>query len=402
MAIKIKVIETEQDYKEALAAVRELMLKNPPINSEEAELIGVLSTLIEKYEAVRFPESLPDPIDAIMFRMEQRDLKPTDLVPYIGSRGKVSEVLSRKRPLTLSMIRSLEVGLGIPAKVLLNETDEFRNDKDINWSRFPLKEMEKRGYFSEKLSNIEELGVVMKSFFAPVGSPNLVLGMLRKTSYRSIRPMDKYALTAWSTRVASKAKANLPSTEYRAGIVNLEFMQTIAKISSKENGPTLAQEFLREHGIQLIIEPPFKQTYLDGATLMHDKKHPVIGLTLRRDALDNFWFSLMHELAHISLHFNDGCSFFYDNLDSSDSIESKEVEADKLAREALVPESKWQVSPAKVFPSFMAARSLAKDLGIHIAIVAGKMRYEGGKYIYLNKIVNQEKVRIYFPKEKWS
>lgn len=402
MAIKIKVIETEQDYKEALAAVRELMLKNPPINSEGAELIGVLSTLIEKYEAVRFPESLPDPIDAIMFRMEQRDLKPTDLVPYIGSRGKVSEVLSRKRPLTLSMIRSLEVGLGIPAKVLLNETDEFRNDKDINWSRFPLKEMEKRGYFSEKLSNIEELGVVMKSFFAPVGSPNLVLGMLRKTSYRSIRPMDKYALTAWSTRVASKAKANLPSTEYRAGLVNLEFMQTIAKISSKENGPILAQEFLREHGIQLIIEPPFKQTYLDGATLMHDKKHPVIGLTLRRDALDNFWFSLMHELAHISLHFNDGCSFFYDNLDSSDSIESKEAEADKLAREALVPESKWQVSPAKVFPSFMAARSLAKDLGIHIAIVAGKMRYEGGKYIYLNKIVNQEKVRIYFPKEKWS
>ena len=402
MTIKIKVIKTEEDYKEALKAIQELMLKNPPSDTEEAEKIGILATLIEDYETKKFPESLPDPVDAILFRMEQQNLKPIDLVPFIGSRGKVSEILSRKRPLTISMIRSLEAGLGIPAKVLLAETDEFRDVENINWSRFPLKEMEKRGYFSGKLSQIKDVEAAMRNFFEPVGKPSLLLGMLRKTNYRFIRPMDKYALTVWSAKVVSKARKNKPVVDYKDGTVDLDFMQRVAKISSKENAPILVQDFLRSNGIELVVEPPFAQTYLDGATIMIDKKHPIIGLTLRKDSLDNFWFSLMHELAHISLHLKENCNFFYDNLDSSDSLETKEEEADKLAREALVPESKWRMSPAKVFPSFMAVRSLAKDLGIHIAIVAGKMRYEGDKYMYLNKIVNQEKVRKYFPEEKWN
>ena len=83
--------------------------------------------------------------------MEQQGLKPKDLVSFIGSRSKVSEVLSRKRSLSLDMIRALEKGLGIPAKVLLREADEFRHPDDIAWNRFPIKEMEKRNYFLIKL-----------------------------------------------------------------------------------------------------------------------------------------------------------------------------------------------------------------------------------------------------------
>lgn len=402
MPIKIKVIKTEEDYKEALEAIRLLMLMNPESTSDESEQIGVLATLIEDFETKNFPSSLPDPVDAILFRMEQRDLKPIDLVPYIGSRSKVSEILSRKRPLTLSMIRSLESGLDIPAKLLLTETDDFRDTQSINWSRFPLKEMERRDYFPKGISDIANIESAMKKFFEPIGGPTLVFGMLRKTNFRSIRPMDKYALTAWSAKIMNEATASLSSINYIDGTVNLDFMRTVAKLSSKSNGPILAQEFLKEHGIQLLIEPCFQHTYLDGASLFIDQHHPVIGLTLRKDALDNFWFSLMHELAHIALHLKDGCNLFYDNLDSSESLESKEEEADDLAREVLVPENKWQISPAKTFPSFMAAKSLAKDLDIHIVIVAGKMRYEGGKYTYLNKIVSQEKVRHYFPNKYWS
>lgn len=399
---KIRVIKNTDDYTEALATIQELMLKDPSANSEEGEKISVLTTLIKDYENKTFPESLPDPIDAIVFRMEQQDLKPKDLIPFIGSRGKVSEVLSRKKPLSLSMIRSLEIGLGIPAKVLVQEIDDFKDIKNINWSRFPLKEMAKRGYFPEKLQKIKDLEATMKDFFAPVGELNLMFGMLRKTTYRSTRPMDKYALTAWAANVVKKSKKDKSETEYKEGTTNLDFMQHIAKFSREENGPILAKEFLKKHGVTLIIEPIFPQTYLDGAMIVVNKKNPVIGLTLRHDRLDNFWFSLMHELAHLALHFNKNINFFYDNLDNSDSTNVQETEADELAREALVPESKWEISPAKVFPSFMAAKSLAKDLGIHIAIVAGKMRYEGGKYTYLNKIITQEKVRIYFPEEQWN
>lgn len=401
MAYKIKVIKTAEDYREALNLVEVLMNKNPNPESEDGEKLNLIVTLIQDYESKLFPESLPDPIDAILFRMEQQNLKPVDLIPYIGSRSKVSEILNRKRTLTLSMIRSLESGLGIPAKVLLQESDEFRNIENISWDRFPLKEMNKRGYFGNELSKISNIKTAMNDFFRPIGSPAQILGMLRKSNYRTVRPMDKHALLVWSTFLVKKANQITISNIYRHETTDFAFMQKIAKLSIKDNGPIFASKLLREHGIALVIEPHFPHTYLDGATILIDKNRPIIGLTIRLDRIDNFWFTLMHELAHIVLHYDQNTSFFYDDLDNPDNNEL-EQKADRLAREALIPESKWEESPAKLIPSPIAAESLAKELGIHTAIVAGIMRYEGGRYVYLNNIVSQAKVRKYFPEIKWS
>jgi HTH-type transcriptional regulator/antitoxin HigA len=401
MTYKIKVIKTDEDYHEALVSVEELMNENPNPESEGGEKLSLLVTLIQDYESKMFPESLPDPIDAILFRMEQQNLKPADLVPFIGSRSKVSEILSRKRTLTLSMIRSLEAGLGIPAKVLLKESEEFRNVENISWDRFPVKEMNKRGYFGGKLSKIHDLKTAMDAFFQPVGSPTQLLGMLRKSNYRTVRSMDKHALIAWSTFVVKKAMQTACLSPYQNGIIDLSFMQKVAKLSLNENGPILACEVLNEYGIALVIEPHFPQTYLDGATIFIENKCPIIGLTIRLDRLDNFWFTLMHELAHIALHYNQNTSFFYDDLDNPDKNDF-EQNADQLACEALIPESKWENSPAKLIPSPLAAESLANELGIHTAIVAGKIRREGGRYNYLNTIISQATVRKYFPDIKWS
>lgn len=402
MTTKIKVIRTEEDYNEALKLVADLMETNPDPDSEDGEKLSLLATLIQDYESKTVPESFADPVDAILFRMEQNNLKPSDLVPYIGSRSKVSEIISRKRPLTLSMIRSLEAGLGIPAKILLRESDEFRNADNISWNRFPLKEMEKRNYFGNKLSKIPNIKDLMEKFFLPMGTPAQFLGMLRKTNYRSTRPMDKHALIAWSAMIVKKASRMKCSGVFKPGTIDLSFMQELAKLSIEDNGPILAQELLKKHGIALVIEPHFPQTYLDGAAIMMDKKHPVIGLTIRYDRLDNFWFNLMHELAHVVLHYDQNYNFFYDDLDNPDSSNKKEEEADKLARESLIPESKWENSPARLIPSPIAAESLAKELGLHTAIIAGKMRREGNRYIYLNTIINQAKVRKYFPEERWN
>lgn len=399
----IRVIKNKEEYKEALKLIEELMYKDPEPDSEEGEKLTLLTTLVKDYESNTFPESLPDPVDAILFRMEQQDLKPIDLVPYIGSRSKVSEILSRKRPLTITMIRALETGLGIPAKVLIKEPDEFRNTENIVWNHFPLKEMEKRGYFGGKLLINSNIPKLMEDFFLPVGSPAQFIGMLRKSYYiRSIRPMDKQALAAWSAHLVEKAnKISIP-TKFKSGIVNLDFMQKMAKLSVEPNSPILAQNFLKDNGIALVIEPHFNQTYLDGATIMTNKELPIIGLTLRYDRLDNFWFTLMHELAHIALHYDQNINLFYDDLDGADSNNKEESEADYLAGEALVSKTKWENSPAKLIPSPIAAESLARELGVHIAIVAGKMRHEGESYQYLNSIVNQEKVRKYFPEIKWD
>jgi HTH-type transcriptional regulator/antitoxin HigA len=166
----------------------------------------------------------------------------------------------------------------------------------------------------------------------------------------------------------------------------------------------LAREYLEKHGITLVIEPHFSKTYLDGAAILINKDNPIIGLTLRYDRLDNFWFTLMHELAHIALHYDSGISLFYDEIEGIKTIDldEKEKEADAFAEEALLPKAKWEVSPARIIPSSMAANSLARELGVHLAIIAGQIRHKGNKYVYLNKIVNEAKVRKCFPNVKWN
>ena len=115
----IKPIKTRKDHEAALAEIDRLMDANA--GSPEGDRLDVLATLVEAYEARHFPIDAPDPVAAIEFCMDQRGLTRRDLAPMIGGRGRVSEVLSGKRPLTLAMIRRLHQGLGIPAEVLLME-----------------------------------------------------------------------------------------------------------------------------------------------------------------------------------------------------------------------------------------------------------------------------------------
>jgi HTH-type transcriptional regulator / antitoxin HigA len=113
----IRPIKTENDYKAALEEVEHLFNAVP--DSPEGDRLEVLTTLIEAYEEKHYSISLPDPVEAILFYIESRGLSRRDLEPFIGSRARVSEVLNRKRPLTLGMIRKLHTGLGIPAEVLI-------------------------------------------------------------------------------------------------------------------------------------------------------------------------------------------------------------------------------------------------------------------------------------------
>ncbi len=113
----IRPIRSDADYRAALGEVERLW--EAESGTPEGERIEVLSTLIEAYEARHHPIAAPDPIAAILFMMEQRRLSRRDLEPAIGSRGRVSEILNRKRPLTLPMVRTLGALLGIPAHVLI-------------------------------------------------------------------------------------------------------------------------------------------------------------------------------------------------------------------------------------------------------------------------------------------
>jgi HTH-type transcriptional regulator / antitoxin HigA len=122
--MEINPIRTEADYQAALKEVETLF--NAPPNTPEYDRLDLLSTLAEAYEKVHYPIETPDPIEAILYYMDTRGLSRRDLEPCLGSRARVSEVLSRKRSLTLEMIRKLNQELGIPAEILIQNYDSIK------------------------------------------------------------------------------------------------------------------------------------------------------------------------------------------------------------------------------------------------------------------------------------
>jgi HTH-type transcriptional regulator/antitoxin HigA len=117
--MEIKPIRTKADYRAALKEIEALM--DAEAGTPQGERLDVLATLVEAYERRHFPMDLPDPVDAIKFRMEQSGLGPKDLVPMIGQLNRVYEILGRKRPLTLKMVWRLNRELGIPAESLIKQ-----------------------------------------------------------------------------------------------------------------------------------------------------------------------------------------------------------------------------------------------------------------------------------------
>lgn len=399
----IKIIRTNEDYENALENIESLMERNPKSGTPDADRLELLVLLVKDYESNNFPTEAPGPVDAILFRMEQQNLTQRDLIPYIGSRSKVSEVLSRKRPLTLSMIRALHSGLGIPIKALIQERQPSDlEEPSIDWNRFPIREMVKREWIKESIHDIgSKAEDIVRNFLRPLGGTEEIIALYRKTNnVRSARPIDKYALTAWSARIMIRAKESRMPVKYRTGTVNKNFMRDVVQLSISDDAPRLARDFLKNHGIPLIIEPHLPRTHLDGIAII-DPQNPIIGLSLRYDRLDNFWFCLMHELAHIALHLAKDVPSFYDDLDDQNPKNPQEKEADELASELLIPEEEWKNSVAISLRTAEAAQDLANKLHIHPAIVAGRMRYHFKSYRKLNQLVGHRRVRICFPEIKW-
>lgn len=396
----IKIIKNDKQYEETLKYIEFLMEKNSDPESTDGEKLALLLTLVKDYES-KFLISLPDPVEAIKFRMEQQGLKSSDLIPYIGSKSKVSEILSKKRPLTISMIRALEKGLGIPAEVLLKES-EVESISSQEKNKLPIKEMTEKGYFDEWIKKGISISSAVSDFIDSLNTSPHYLAFMKKTSYvRSPRTMNKHALLAWSKRIVDKANDLGISVKYKTGTVDLFFMKEIVKLSKYQNGPVLAINFLKEHGIAVVIEQHLQGMYLDGVVILNNKERPVIGLTIRFDRLDNFWFVLMHELAHIALH-NDNNEIFFDDLEVQDTNNDVEQKADQLAIEAMIPYEKWKDSPASILPSPACAILLANELDISPAIVAGRMRFERKHYHYLNSLVGKDEVRKLFSEIKWK
>ncbi|MGB8338949.1 MAG: ImmA/IrrE family metallo-endopeptidase [Burkholderiales bacterium] len=402
--MNIKIIKAGDDYAQAMARLSALMTLDPKTGSKEDSELELLALVIEDYERKIVPPVVPDPVEAILFRMDQMKLGRKELEPYIGSTSKVSEVLSRKRPLSLPMIRRLHKGLGIPADVLIGGVENTKaaigDQPEMEYTKFPLKEMLERGCFGDFKGNAQRLkdyaeDMVLKfmhGFLPKQAEPAFLRAPLHQ---RGTRDADGYALLAWRLCVIKKARANPAPRDYKKGVITTKWLKDLARLSAFEDGPSLAREQLGMAGIILVVEPHFKGTYLDGAAML-DEGRPIVALTLRHDRLDNFWFVLMHELAHVAKHLDAAHPLFTDNLDSPDEQDRQEREADDMAGEALIPQTAWEKSAARTSHSSKDVIALAEKLGVHPAIVAGRVRHEARDFRILVKSLGHGQVSRHF------
>ena len=398
MRDQIRVLKTREDYDKALGYLGELMGKDLAPDSDEEREFDLLNLVIGNYEAETIAPISVDPVDAILFRMDQQNLKRRHLVPYIGSISKVSEVLNRKRHLSLSMIRRLHEGLGIPAESLIgsSEDDEVNLEEapTFSYEQFPLKEMQERGYFGSFECGTGELKTyaedLIRGFSGGLPKFAQTPAFLRANLTQSgQRKMNEYGLIAWRMSVLKFARdLGVHKKPYKPGVLSDEVLRDLAKLSTFKDGPLLAQEALASLGISLVFVRHFKHTYLDGAAMMIEDR-PVIGMTLRHNRLDNFWFVLMHELVHVQRHLTSERNFISDDFDDAERRgDVIEKEANDGARDALIPRSQWTNSPAATTYARADAEALASALRIHPAIVAGRVRHETGNWRLLSGLAS--------------
>ena len=339
-----------------------------------------------------------DPVEAIKFYMAGHGLKQRDLVPMIGSRSKVSEVLSGTRMLTMPMARALHQHLGIPAEVLLKEPDVHAgtSEAEIDWRRFPLREMAKRDWIETRGNLRENAKELVTCLMRKAGCTEPTAALYRKTDQnRANAKSDLYALTAWCWQVLAQANERDLRSDYQEDGDQAELLNQVARLSPAIDGPRRAVDFLAEQGIAVEIVPHLPRTHLDGAAMKPAGGRPVIGLTLRYDRVDNFWWVLMHELAHVTLHLSEANETFVDDLQLTAASEV-EKEADDFAYNCLIPEEIWCDSGILENPSPMAVIGLAQEAGVHPAIVAGRARHELENYRLLSQFVGTGEVRPKF------
>ncbi|MBX4962152.1 ImmA/IrrE family metallo-endopeptidase [Rhizobium binae] len=378
----IRPIRTQEDYDTALQLAHRLMART---DQQAIDDLEVLQTLIEKWEKSLHQIVQTAPADAIKFRMSQKGLKPRDLEPYIGTKSRVSEVLNGQRQLTVDQIRALNAHLGIPVEPLIGG---IRHEPAVGRSTASTAAIEK----------LKKLGVMkaresIDTFLSRATAISPAVAMLRKSrTERTNAKTDFGALEAWCAAVMLKAETYEVKKNLSPDVTTAA--RDLAKLSTYPDWPDRLPSYLRDIGVVLVILEHLPGTYLDGAAMRKADGTPIIALTLRHDRLDNFWFTLLHEYAHVVRHLGGEYPLILDDLEvnSSDGIEA---EADEFARNALIPPELWSASVSDDFDG-EELEAVAAEAGVHPAIVAGRWRYENSDYRKFARMLGRGEVRKHF------
>ncbi len=411
--VKLKTAIDNFDIKETTKRIKSKILAKAEIEALRSEYEN-LSMQLHEYETLKsgtveiLKASNLEELPSILIRARiVKGLSQRQLADAIGlkeqqiQRYEAEEYASANLRRLADVSNALSLSITEIAEFVATSQRPIEVDKDVlAWDQFPVKEMYRRNWFKESPGSLEEARAnaeervkefVTDSLDSPVQA-------FARQRVRLGGVVNWYALLAWQCRIIdlAKKKGKEVVSKYKQKAITNEWLNELAHISIEKDGPQKAVNYLQDSGIRLVIEPHLPQTHLDGAAILLSDGSPIIGMTLRFDRLDNFWFVLFHELVHIMKHLHKGdVESIFDDLDVE--AEDIEKEADEQAGEVLVPEDKWNTALARYLRSEDSIKDFAQELHIHPAIVAGKVRKEANNYIILKDMVGQGGVRKLFP-----
>lgn len=369
-----KPIKNDDDYQIVNARIKEL--DKPIISEDEADEKEVLIALVEYYERKKKYENLDDPIDVLKKIMKDRKLKQKDLLPYIGSLSKVSEVLSYRRPLSISMVRKLHEGLGIPAEILIKDVSQSHKKAIDKLDIYPFTEMYNKGWFNDiykgnLLDAKKHKKEILSSFIAEFG----VIDPIIHANYDNYDGTDIElgSILAWRVKAIRNVKdEKLPKWDKSA--LSHSFFYQLARLTYFSEGPKLIKQYLNMFGIHVSIESNLKNTRFDSAVMLMPDGSPLIALTLKHDRLDYFYMILFHALSHLKLHVHDENTIFIDNHKLKEDT-TEEKEANKSVLDVVINTEAWKASGLNLKSTAKQIREFSNHEKISPSLTAAIIRY---------------------------
>lgn len=400
-----QALSSEQTLKSIIDGLPELAIEGVrrSLTTEKREL----SKKLEAYRQVQ--DGNPEPMkeqagadlgDLLIVARLAQNWKQKDLARKLGLQEQAIQRWESDRYRNINLANYMKVARALSVEL----SAQFHSSEVSKWLPSPdlktvevqkvLKHARAHGWFDGQDSDEEDakkrLIRYVTEHVGRYGTPSLL-----RTGINIKNHSEDWVLLAWKAHVTRRAESIIERERLSYRPLDVSWLKQLAKLSAKDDGPLQAQALLKEHGIVLIVERNIPGMEVDGAAFLVESI-PVIGLTLRRDALDNFWFTLMHEVAHVILHYRTGlASGFFDDVEHVEPDEFEE-EANKFASDLLVSEEVWSRSPARIAKTSTPIENLATQLGIAPAIIYGRIRFERKNYTIFSDKVGRSVVRKIF------
>lgn len=400
-----KLLSSEQAFEPIIAGLPPQVVNGfrKAIKAEKSELEAIVAA----YETAKDGnfEHLKrragnDPGVSLIVARIARNLTQKELARKLGLKEQQIQryEADRYNSISLANFRRIASLLGIDWEIRLSDWFgggwNITRDVSVAEVRKILKHARANGWFDDDdlttLADEESINYLQRyvsDHILKYGSPSLL-----RTGLNVQDHSEDFLLVAWKARVTRRAEQIIAAHDVSYRSLDITWLLELVGLSRYSDGPARARDLLLSKGIVLVAEPQIPGMKVDGAAFLLEGV-PVIGLTLCRDTVDSFWFTLLHEVGHIILHYRTGLTVgFFDDADAT-SADEVEKEADEFASNILIPEERWKRSPARIAKFPAVVEKFAKDLGINPAIVFGRIQKERGNYAIFSNLIGRGAVR---------